>query len=163
MPEDLQPLDARWREDGPRAEHAALVLGAARAGLEQGWSQGRWHVVQDGAGRHRDVPAASFAASFTGLDRTRVVRSCLVGAVLQAAWWYSDRPEHAAPALDALWIGLQGSLGRSADPIARVCSPDVRLSRVRELTRWNDRPGRTRQEVLDLLDRSLAGLAPAGV
>ncbi len=38
-----------------------------------------------------------------------------------------------------------------------VSSPQVRLAKVQWLTRWNDAPGRTTEEVLDILDRALAG------
>ena len=34
----------------------------------------------------------------------------------------------------------------------RAAAPAVRAARVRDLTRWNDRPGRTRDEVLALID-----------
>lgn len=122
-----------WHDEAPRAQHAAVVLAAARVQLQRGWAQQSW-------------------------------QGCLVGAVLRAAWWYSDRPEHAAPALDALWNGLQCSRGLGPpEPVQRVCAPAVRQARVRELTSWNDHPGRTRQEVLDLLDLTLAGLAATSV
>ena len=84
--------------------------------------------------------------------------------MLHAAWWYSDRPEHSAPALDALWMGLQDLLGQSArEPIERVCSPAVRAWRVQDLTRWNDEPGRTLENVLALVDHSLVRLSDARV
>jgi hypothetical protein len=37
----------------------------------------------------------------------------------------------------------------------------VRVARVRDLTTWNDRRYRTQEEVLDLLDRAVAGIADA--
>ncbi len=144
-----------------RAEHAVIVLDAARTELQRGWSQHGWHVTQDAAGGHRAVTGQQFG--FTRLDRTQVVSSCLVGAVLQAGWWYSDRSEDSAPAIDALWNGLQVLTGQGAPtPIERVCSPVVRTGRVRELTRWNDQPGRSRDDVLLLLDLSRSLLAQAG-
>jgi hypothetical protein len=34
--------------------------------------------------------------------------------------------------------------------------PDVRLARVRTLTQWNDRPVRTHDEVLAVVDRAIS-------
>lgn len=158
MPDEIDTNG--WQEAATRAQVAAHVLDAARRVVRQGWTQDRWHVLQDSAGERRDVRGVGMA----GLDRQAVVQSCLVGAVLQAAWWYSDRPEHAAPALDALWNALQERRGVGAvDPIERVCAPAVRAARVRDLTRWNDRPGRSPADVLDLLQLALARLADARV
>ncbi|HJY25606.1 MAG TPA: hypothetical protein VJ649_08040, partial [Actinomycetes bacterium] len=57
----------------------------------------------------------------------------------------------AAPALDMLWGSLQEIRGVTS-PAPAAVSRDVRAARVRDLTRWNDRPGRSRDEVLELLD-----------
>jgi hypothetical protein len=38
----------------------------------------------------------------------------------------------------------------------------VRAARVRDLTTWNDRHHRTRDEVLDLLERTTARIAASG-
>jgi hypothetical protein len=35
-------------------------------------------------------------------------------------------------------------------------APEVRLARVRMLTRWNDRAGRTQEEVLAVVDRAIS-------
>jgi hypothetical protein len=89
-----------------------------------------------------------------------VVQACLVGAVVHAAWLQSPDPERCRPALDALWQTLQESVGLGGpDDISRVSSPAVRAARVRDLTRWNDRPERTRDDVLRLLDGAMAQVA----
>jgi len=36
----------------------------------------------------------------------------------------------------------------------------ARAARVRELARWNDEPGRTREDVLALLDTAISRMAP---
>ena len=38
-----------------------------------------------------------------------------------------------------------------------MSSPQVRLAKVQWLTRWNDTPGRATEEVLEVLDRAIAG------
>ena len=50
--------------------------------------------------------------------------------------------------LDLTWNTLYGVAG---DSLAGCPAPSVRTSHLRDLTRWNDRPSRTRDEVLDLL------------
>jgi len=95
------------------------------------------------------------------LDRTHVVEACLVGAVMHAAWQQSPRPERAYPAIDALWHTLLGGDPAGAEPVGPLSSPPVRLARVRDLTTWNDRRYRTREEVVDLLDRTMARIAEA--
>jgi hypothetical protein len=109
------------------------------------------------AGRRRPMQSI-----FPGrLDRTRVVEACLVGAVMHAAWQQSPRPERAYPAIDALWHTLLGGDAPGAEPVGPLSSPPVRLARVRDLTTWNDRRYRTRQDVLDLLDRTAARITDA--
>jgi hypothetical protein len=81
---------------------------------------------------------------------------------MHAAWQQSPRPEHAYPAVDALWHTLLGA-GDTAgdDPVGPLCSPPVRVARVRDLTTWNDRRYRNKDEVLDLLDRTVARITDA--
>jgi hypothetical protein len=52
-----------------------------------------------------------------------------------------------------LWDALQELRGTHLPGVAgRAAPPAVRAARVRDLTRWNDHPGRSRAEVLRLLD-----------
>jgi hypothetical protein len=67
----------------------------------------------------------------------------------------SPRPEYAYPAIDALWHTLFDT-GTDVGPVS---SPLVRASRVRDLTTWNDRNYRTREDVLRLVDRATARLS----
>ncbi|MEU4429006.1 hypothetical protein AB0F81_51085 [Actinoplanes sp. NPDC024001] len=148
----------------PRHEDALAVLAAARTVVEHGWVQHRWYTLQAAPGGRRRrfggiVPLAR-------PDHSRVVEACLVGAVVHAAWQQSPRPEHANPAIDALWRTLFDPEPADADAVGPVSSPPVRAARVRDLTTWNDRRSRTRSDVLDLIERTaarVAGARPADV
>ncbi|MGW4940951.1 DUF6197 family protein [Actinoplanes sp. NPDC004185] len=160
----LSPQSPAEPDPGPAAppghrrhQDALAVLTAARAVVARGWTQQTWYVMETPAGRRRTM-SSIFPSR---LDRTRVVEACLVGAVMHAAWQQSPRPEHAYPAVDALWCTLLGGGTPDADPVGPLSSPPVRVARVRDLTTWNDRPYRTRAEVLDLLDRTTARIAEA--
>jgi hypothetical protein len=141
-----------------RHQDATAVLTATRSVIRRGWTQNTWYVTQTPAGRRRTVQSI-FPSR---LDRSQVVEACLVGAVLHAAWQQSPRPEHAYPAIDALWQTLLGG-GDAAGtgPVGPLSAPPVRVARVRDLTTWNDRHYRTRDEVLELLDHTLERIADA--
>jgi hypothetical protein len=141
-----------------RHQDAVAVLTAARGVLRRGWVQNTWYILQTAAGHRR--PFQSIFPS--RLDRTQVVEACLVGAVMHAAWQQSPRPERAYPAIDALWYTLLGGGDTAgADPVGPLCSPPVRVARVRDLTTWNDHRYRSKDEVLNLLDRTVARITDA--
>jgi len=141
-----------------RHQNAVAVLTAARGVVRRGWTQNTWFVLETPGGRRR-----TFQSIFPSrLDRTQIVEACLIGAVLQAAWQQSPRPEYAYPAVDALWRTLFGGGDPAgADPVGPLCSPPVRVARVQDLTTWNDRRYRSKDQVLDLLDRTVARIADA--
>jgi hypothetical protein len=141
-----------------RHQVALSVLTAARGVVRRGWVQNTWYIMESATGRRR-----TFQSIFPRrLDRTQVVEACLVGAVMHAAWQQSPRPEHAYPAIDALWRTLLGGGDTAgAEPVGPLSSPPVRLARVRDLTTWNDRRYRTKDDVLGLLDRTVACIAEA--
>jgi hypothetical protein len=142
---------------GHRHQDAIAVLTAARSVIERGWVQNTWYTLENPAGRRR-----TFSSIFPSrLDRGQVVQACLVGAVLHGAWQQSPRPERAYPALDALWSTAFGGDIAGADPVGPLCPPPIRVFRVRDLTTWNDRRYRSKDEVLDLLDRTTARIADA--
>jgi hypothetical protein len=154
---DQMPLSA-GRPSSHRHQDARAVLTAARGVVRRGWVQNTWYVVEAPAGRRRAVQPILPSR----LDHAHVVEACLVGAVMHAAWQQSPRPEHAYPAIDALWYMLLGGGDvAGAEPVGPLCSPPVRVARVRDLTTWNDRRYRTKEDVLDLLDRTVAGIADA--
>jgi hypothetical protein len=106
------------------------VLGGARSIVENGWLQNHWKISPG-------------------------PRACLVAAVVEAVQQHDPSAGvfEAGPALDFLWDALQESRGLVGGGVGGRCAPqEMRLVRIRELTRWNDRPGRTRDEVLALLD-----------
>jgi len=139
-----------------RHQDALAVLTAARGVVRRGWVQHTWYTLDPPAGRRfwqRLLPDR--------LDHRRVTGACLVGAVLHGAWHQSRRPEHAYPAIDALWHTLfDAGAPADADPVGPLAPPLVRAARVRDLTTWNDRDHRTRQDVLRLLDRAAARVSP---
>lgn len=131
-----------------RLEEARAVLDGARAVVDQHWVQDSWYVVRDRRGRLRPVGALQLGR----LDHTEVVGACLVGAVVHAAWERrgSGALAESTPALDLLWRSLWEASGRTAE--STPARPDARLGRARELTRWNDQPERSREDVLALID-----------
>lgn len=134
----------------PRRQDALAVITAARGVIGRGWTQHTWYVVQTPAGRlrlrQRFLPSR--------VDQSQVVEACLVGAVVLGAWQQSARPERAYPAIDALWHTLFDLGGPGTDPVGPLSPPLVRAARVRDLTTWNDRDHRTRDDVVTLFDRA---------
>jgi len=129
-----------------RPDEAYRTLEEARAVIARGWIQHRWFA-------HRSTPARSRPrGSGTSND---VTAACLVGAVVYAVRQRGpgDDLVKAGPALDYLWDAWQESRGLGGTGVAGRAAPrELRMVRVRDLTRWNDQPGRTREEVLGLVD-----------
>ena len=131
-------------------------LHALRALLEQatqiiirGWLQGAWLTVDVG-GRSRALtaPEVNLAAGHP------VTGACLVGAVVQAGGGPAAvRSQPVQRALDLIWHSLREDAGQ---PVRWCPGPPVRTMHVLDLTHWNDAPGRTRHEVLELLRSSTA-------
>ena len=121
------------------------VLEGARAELEAGWVQGGWWSVTSADGSQRLVIGDS------GGSPAHVDGSCLVGALARGGGPYVGR------AVDAVYDALWASRGQPAlAGLPPVPSPEVRLARMRTLTQWNDRAGRTREEVLAMVDRAIS-------
>jgi hypothetical protein len=123
------------------------VLEEARAELEVGWVQGGWWTVssRDGSPRLIDGYAAA------GGIPAHVDGACLVGALVRAGG-----PD-AGRAVDAVYDALWASRGQPDLPGPRpVPSPDVRVARVRTLTKWNDQAERTQADVLALVDQAIS-------
>jgi hypothetical protein len=140
-------------------DRTLAVLVGARALLERGWVQGGWYVLEAPDGRRRFVGAGSLTRRSFG----QVVQACLVGAVVESARWHTSERGAAGPAIDTLWQAL-GELTADRPPVdPRTPIPVVRSRQVGELTTWNDRRGRTRDDVLDLLDVAIARVTPSKV
>jgi hypothetical protein len=162
----VHPAPPRRREARRRRRGAALaaraaarraelhliraVLLEARALLGRGWLQKTWFgggldvqpqfadaaPVQDGAGAS---PAA-----------------CLVGAVVLASGGpMAVREQPTQRSLDLLWHTLH----RPREEAVQWCpGPGLRTLQVQDLTRWNDTPERSLDEVLGLLDTAIGRL-----
>jgi hypothetical protein len=136
--------------------HVLDVLEAARAVIERGWLRNGWYIV--------DTPPRSAGRRLLRPDPVPVPddigAACLVAAVAVAAHSGGSRPDvvgDAGPVIDIVWDTLQESMGRSGPGVSgRPAPSEVRVSRMRDLVRWNDAPGRTRQDVLNLVDRSIS-------
>jgi hypothetical protein len=121
------------------------VLEGARVQLEAGWVQGGWWLVTSADGDRRLVTGDA------GGTPAHVDGSCLVGALARAG-----SSSDVGRAVDAVYDALWASRGQPTSAgLPPVPSPEVRQARVRTLTQWNDRAGRTRAEVLALVDRAI--------
>ena len=123
------------------------VLERARAELEAGWVQGGWWSVTSADGDHR------LATGDAGGSPAHVDGACLVGALARAGSSSSDVGRAVDAVYDALWTS-RGQPGPGGLP--PVPAPEVRLARVRMLTRWNDQAERTQEEVLAVVDRAIS-------
>jgi hypothetical protein len=112
--------------------------------VSHGWVQGAWFTVSTPEG----------GKAVTGFDlrlaKTQpVTGACLVGSVVQAAGGPgAERSQRVQRTLDLTWHALRDDGER---PVRWCPGPDVRMMQVLDLTHWNDAPGRTRTEVVDLL------------
>jgi hypothetical protein len=133
-------------------EGARAVLERARALITEGWVQDAFYVVRGRNGENR--PVSPFGLLL--LTRSDVVGACLVGAVAHASSSIDrrERRGHAAVAIDTLWQTLAEDTEPST--LAEAVHPAARAVRVRELARWNDEPGRSRDDVIGLLDRAVS-------
>lgn len=131
--------------------HAIEVL-LADAGriVESGWVQHGWFAYQDDTGRRR----VASAYDLHRMGNRPVVGACLVGAVVHAGGGpRAVRSQVIKRALDLTWHTLR------EDPQRRVRwspSPAERAVEVRDLTGWNDAPGRSAGQVGALLDATRA-------
>jgi hypothetical protein len=150
----------RWWSPRPRHHdrpaEVLAVLQHAREIVEAGWVQNRW-TASTAPGRIR--------AAGDGADGS--ARACVVAAVALAVRARDPRADLAVdtgPALAYVWDEVFGSDRSGHDASApdpgraagRSAPHHVRISRMRELARWNDAGGRTRDDVVAALDRAAA-------
>ncbi len=122
------------------------VLEGSRTELEAGWVQGGWWRVSTADGGHR------LETGDAGGSPAHVDGSCLVGALARAG-----SSADVGRAVDAVYDALWASRGQPSTPgLPPVPAPEVQRARVRTLTQWNDRAGRTREEVLAVVDRAIS-------
>ena len=120
------------------------VLTEAAEVIRHGWVQGGWFSV---ATRKGEVMVTAYDVR---LARDHpVTGACLVGGIVEAAGGpAAARTQLVQRTLDLTWHALRDD---SASPAVLTPSPPVRTMRLLDLTRWNDAPGRTRAEVIELL------------
>ncbi len=125
-------LAARDRATAHLAElhHIRAMVGAASELIGSGWVRHGWYAYQDGPQRP-------------------VTGACLVGAIVHAGGGVpAARSQPVQRALDLTWHAL---FVGEREPVRWCPGPQVRLAHLRDLTRWNDAPGRARPEVTALL------------
>jgi hypothetical protein len=134
-----------------RLDDAREVLDHARALIETGWVQNRWYVL---APRPHGRRSSLLRTEIVAIDE--VTAACLVGALALALREHDPRADlltGGGAALDAVWAAVRDAGGAPGAAARRRAGPrEAQLMRIRDLTRWNDRPGRTRDEVLGVLD-----------
>jgi hypothetical protein len=121
----------------------ALLAQAAEVASE-GWVQGGWFTVGTPRG---EVVVTAYDLRL--VDTYPVTGACLAGAVVHAAGGPATVGSQLVQrTLDVTWHALR----EDAVPPAVLCpAPQVRTTRLLDLTRWNDARGRTQADVVGLL------------
>jgi len=136
-------------------ERLLALLEATRADLSSGWLRGAWWTRPAADGQQ--ILMTGLAAGSSAPDTVGAV--CLVGALIRAGSRQGGDSE-AGRAVDVVYDALWESRGQPAaapgSGALPVSSPQVRQAKVQALTRWNDAPERTGDEVLAVLDRAIA-------
>ena len=151
------------RRDLVALDRARLVLESARGVVERGWLQHGWYLAP--------TPPRSLGSRLRAPHSPTVAEiepACLVAAISVAAHRGGSRPDpiaDAGPVIDIVWDALQDRPGPGV--AGRAAPQQVRVERMRDLVRWNDTAGRTRHDVLHLLDRAIdrtimTAMSPAG-
>jgi hypothetical protein len=161
LPGPMRSVPDGWpeRPDLERLDRVRAALEEAAVVLRRdGWTSGGWFSVRGGDGRVRPVTGVE-AAREGLLTRTDGVEgACLVGALLRSAH-HPDTGTTVADVwacVDELTEAIHGRSGRATRPPGWVQAPAGRHARLRVLTEWNDAPGRTAEQVLDLLEAGIA-------
>ena len=131
-------------------DHMTDVLNQAADLIGGGWLQHSWFAYLDDNGRTRTVTAQDVDM----MAGRPVVGACLVGAIVQAGGGLSNvRSQAVQRAVDLTWHTLHGIQVRANH---WTSAPEIRMDRVRDLTRWNDHPSRTAPQAEALLRRTAA-------
>lgn len=150
------PADGRgeWLRQLARERYA---LEQARSVIvRDGWTAGGWFRVRQVNGGSRTVGSLE-AFGLTGPE-ANVVNSCLVGTLVRMA----DDPDQAPTVadvwgcVDELYEAMHEQAGHVSFPPGRAYSMADRRVRLRGLTAWNDEPGRTQEQVVDVVDRAIS-------
>jgi hypothetical protein len=126
--------------------HIELLLAEAVTVVSAGWVQHGWFAVAD----ERHGTRVLTAHDLDALETRPVTGACLVGAVVHAAGGPPNvHSQLVQRALDLTWHTLHEDSHR---PVHWCPAPPVRDAHVRDLTRWNDHPKRTADQVAALLE-----------
>ena len=143
---ELRRLKRHDSLSGRLAELHAIreLLERAAEVVSGGWVQGAWFTVATANGKR-----AVTAYDLDMADGRPVTGACLVGAIVHAAGGPATvRSQLVQRTLDLVWHALREDPDR---PVRWCPGPRMRLMGVLELTYWNDAPGRTQGEVVNLL------------
>jgi hypothetical protein len=143
-----------------RLDDVRCVLERARGTVSAGWVQDRWVVPAGRLGTGRRAPAAT-------LEPDQAPQACLIGAVALALRERDARAKltvDGGPAIDFVWDAVQEARGLNLPGVAgRAAPPAVRRARMREVAQWNDQPGRSRADVLAVLDVAISHVIMAAM
>ncbi len=143
-----------WLRQLARERYA--LEGAREVLVRDGWTSGGWFTVRRPGGTVRT--AGSVEAFGLVSPQSSVVNSCLVGTLLRMAEDPDQVPtvDDVWGCVDELYEAMHEQLGHVSFPPGRAYAMDERRARLRGLTAWNDAPGRTREQVVDVVDRAVA-------
>jgi hypothetical protein len=151
---DRRAAPRRGRFSYDRPANVLAVLQHARAIVEAGWVQNRWTATASAA---TVAPASALADGTADGTTDGIPAACVVAAVALAVRARDPRADLAVatgPAIAHVWDVVHGDTRFRA--AGRAAPHEVRVARMRELARWNDEPGRNRDEVVAALDRAAA-------
>ena len=124
--------------------HIQTLIADARTVVCGGWVQNGWFTYRDEEG----VEYTATTQDLPLVEDRPVTGACLVGAIVAAGGGPQEaRTQPVQRALDLTWHTLYGGHQR----VHWCPSPQARTDHMCDLTRWNDQPGRTPQEVTALL------------
>jgi hypothetical protein len=125
------------------------VLAQAITVVSTGWVQHGWFTVLDDRGHRRLVDAPNIHL----VDGRPVTGACLVGSIVYAAGGPSAvHSQLVQRTLDLTWHALHED---EREPVRWCPAPAIREAHVRDLTRWNDSPGRTAGQATALLESAV--------
>lgn len=117
------------------------LVAAAREVVAAGWVKDAWYVRNDA--QRVDLAQAR------RLGPVPVDQACLVGAILHAGGGVSSADTQLVQrTFDLTWHTAHRPAG---EPVRWCPAPPIRAQHLRDLVRWNDRPGRTGADVEALL------------
>lgn len=148
-----------WLRQLARERYA--LEGAREVLVRDGWTRGGWFTVREPGGPlGTDTVRTAGSIEAVGLlgPQASVVNACLVGTLLRMA----EDPDQVPTAadvwgcVDELYEAMHEQQGHVCFPPGRAYPMAERRTRLRGLTAWNDAPGRTQEQVLDVVDRAVA-------